>query len=139
MKYLVKIIAALFVASYCLAEETYYTWVDENGVVNYAEKAPLDRDYEEYSEGRSKRSFGYPVQKREEPAPPPPTNIAVSDDPNDIVTSRNCQAAQEAMKKLTEFKQVILKDDDGIWREASEERKREEIAIAQEAIDEFCP
>ena len=128
----------LMAAASHAAEPTYYSWVDDNGVVNYSEIAPLDRDYQVLSGSKPPQQFGYPARKKEQPAPVKTEVATNTDDPNEIIRGQNCRFAQEAMEKLTGFEQIILKDEDGIWREASEEMKQSEITKAQQAISENC-
>lgn len=138
--------------TYAADETAYYMWRDENGVVNFSELAPTDVSFEEVT--KPQQRFGYPI-KESEPVASVPDPVAelqarrataasgeITSDSiaqmNDRLRLENCQAAQRTKERLTGFKQIIVRGDDGVWREVSDEIRERELASAEAVMAENC-
>jgi len=154
MRSIVASILLLFISASLFADEdSYFMWVDDDGVLNFSQVAPREEVFEEIS--RPQR-FGYPQTRgeQEESQSEAIDNrkalpSAASSLPGDIssesiarinrdVRARNCASARRTLDKLAGFKQIIIRGDDGFWREVSDDVKQQEILRAAAAIAENC-
>jgi len=128
-------------------------WRDENGVLNFSELAPKDVTFEEVA--KPQQRFGHP-KKEPEPAVEAPDPVEVLRarraaergageidsemiaEMNSRIRQENCDAARRTKEQLTGFKQIIVRGDDGVWREVSDEVRQTELAQAESAIAENC-
>ncbi len=132
----------------------YYTWVDENGVTNYAERNPPGYDAEFVT--RYQR-FGKPTQPRDEtPAPAVSNSFAASGtssvDPDAIVAEErdalrvkiasakysNCEIGKRNLAQLEAFRRIRVSDDNGENRLLTQDEKQAKADEAREIIRENC-
>lgn len=142
----------------CLSQaeaEEYYTWVDENGVTNYAERNP--EGVNATFVGRS-QSFGRPGAV--EPAPTSPRepsggNTASAGDevnPDELVDEnaarlaaelaetkrRNCDIGKNNLAQLKAFARIRVSDEKGENRILTDEEKEAKAEQARQVIRENC-
>ena len=149
MRSIVASILLLFISASLFADEdSYFMWVDDDGVLNFSQVAPREEVFEEISRppqtrGEQEESQSEAIDNRK--ALP----SAASSLPGDIssesiarinrdVRARNCASARRTLDKLAGFKQIIIRGDDGFWREVSDDVKQQEILRAAAAIAENC-
>ena len=127
-----------FLVTSAMAEPDYYTWVDENGVTNYAEKKPTEFDArfvtKSYRFGQKKRDT-FPEQD-EEPVEDSSSQEENSDvDPDALIAeerakfqaqlaeekSFNCDVGKKNLTRLETFGRIKIKGDDGNERFLSPE------------------
>lgn len=146
----------LAIPSLTIAEpEEYYTWVDENGVTNYAERNP--EGVNATFVGRN-RAYGRPGAVEPNPAPGPapapsqPANPGSDIDPDAMVDEeaarlaaelaetkrRNCTIGQNNLAQLKAFARVRVSDDKGENRILTEEEKQAKTEQARQVIRENC-
>ena len=133
-----------------LSAAEYYTWVDENGVTNYAERQPRGYVVERVEK---ERRFGYPTRySRMVEAPPPadPTGVDVSaDDATSEEIARaaaelqearatNCDVGKRNYARLKVFARVRVQDEDGGVRDLTDDEKQEQMTAAQQLISDNC-
>ncbi len=151
-----------FTSSQLLASEAeYYTWVDENGVTNYAEKEPTG--YNARFITREAAQFGYGVRPRandpEQAAPelpadspePTPDENGQADIDAQVAAERarvdaeiaaakrsNCQIGKRNLVQLEAYARIRVKDGDGEERVLTDTEKAERISKARQTIRENC-
>jgi hypothetical protein len=151
------LIAALTVSSAASAEEEYYTWVDENGITNYAERNPSG--YEARFVTREQQRFGYRTKENKPEAPGAEdaqgTAGATADANSDIdaeiaeeknridqeiaaAKKSNCNIGKLNLAQLSNYNRIKVKDDEGEVRILSDEEKQGRIDRAQATIAENC-
>ena len=152
------LIALLLIASGVSAsEEEYYTWVDENGVVNFSERNPQGYNARHVTAGQ--RQFGYHYEDEEPEEPPadpqsseqavPPAGERPIDKElveeekrinQEIAATKrtNCNIGRLNLKQLQNYNRIRMKDDDGKVRVLTDEEKQARIAEAQKTINENC-
>lgn len=144
-----------------LAEAEYYTWVDENGVTNYAEKNP--EGYHARHITRDQR-FGYRFAPRGDatPAEDDQTSDAAADtvDPElvsdeefdawiasekaridaEIAQARknNCAIGRRNLALLEAYGRIRVKDEEGEERVLTDREKQSRISDARKTIRENC-
>ena len=139
------------------AEDEYYTWVDEDGVVNYSEHNPQGFDARFIT--RSQR-FGYQSEEplgQEAPEQTATRRTAAPAAENErdidveIATQKaridkeiaaakksNCNIGKLNLAQLQNYHRVKVQDDDGQVRVLSEEEKQSKIDRAKTTISENC-
>ncbi len=135
--------------------DEYYTWVDENGVTNYAERNP--EGVNATFVGRS-RAYGRPGAVEPLPAParqpaPPVTSRSTNEiDPDALVDEeaarlaaelaetkrRNCTIGQNNLAQLKAFARVRVSDEKGENRILTDEEKAAKTEQARQVIRENC-
>lgn len=147
--------AVMLVSAPLLAEEEYYTWVDENGVTNYSERNPQGYSAE-YITKESR--FGYQFQPRDSSAPAAPNqDVEEEASPEDqeidaqiaeerarvnqdiaAAKSSNCQIGKRNLAQLEAYSRIKVKGDDGKERVLTDSEKAERIAKAKKTIRDNC-
>ena len=128
----------------------YYTWVDENGVTNYAERNPQGYNARLITK---QRRFGERYQSE---SPDSPTTVASASstaiDPDALVADQraaleaevaqtrasNCKIGRDNLVRLQAFARIRVKGDDGGERVLSPEEKQEKIDDARKIIQDNC-
>lgn len=142
-----------------LAEEDYYTWIDENGVVNYSERNP--QGYEARYISREAR-FGYEERGRStfppEPEPEPGAQNEESDPDlesddefqqemaqieadkarNEEIRKSNCRVAQVNLEKLANYSRIRVEDENGEMRFLSDAEKQQRLDDARQSVQDNC-
>ncbi|MFN3237661.1 MAG: hypothetical protein ACE37D_11460 [Pseudomonadales bacterium] len=134
--------------------EEYYTWVDENGVTNYAERNPegIDATFV----GRS-RAFGRPGAPAESgpfdrPAEQPASSEPSEIDPDALVDEnaaalaaelaetkrRNCEIGKNNLAQLKAFARIRVSDEKGENRILTDEEKAAKTEQARQVIRDNC-
>ena len=140
------------------AEPLYYMWRDDNGVLDFSQQQPADvvtRVVE-----KPERPFGYPDERAQasssngedstaadsttdsESGLPPLQEAGITSteiqQSNALTMKHNCEAARRVLQRLQGFKQIIVRGEDGFWRELSAEAKQAEIDKTLLDVQEFC-
>ena len=141
-----------------MAEEDYYTWIDENGVVNYSERNP--QGYNAQYIGRETR-FGYNTQRSTSPPEPEAEPSADQDEEgpdletdeefrqemaqieadkerNAEIRRSSCRVARVNLEKLANYNRIRVQDDDGQTRFLTEEEKQARVDAARQSVRENC-
>ena len=127
----------------------YYTWVDENGVTNYAERQPKGYVVERVEKAHA---FGYPVRNRQlvEAPPPPQLDDSVSADQAaaeeiaraaaelEAARTNNCDIGKKNYAQLKVFARLRVEDEDGNSRYMTPDEKQVQMDAAQKLIAENC-
>ena len=134
----------------------YYTWVDENGVVNYAQRNP--QGYQaEYVTGSQR--FGY-SNEQADVTPEAATSSEDTTDPDqtddaeidaqiasekarfdkEIAAAKksNCTIGKRNLAQLESYARVKVRDDDGTERVLTDSEKSARINKAKQTIRENC-
>lgn len=150
----------LLVLMFCqstLAEAEYYTWIDENGVVNYAERNPQGYEAQFVTSGQR---FGLRNTLQSTPETEPETTdtpaVTIEDEDEvdiDVQISRerqridkeiakakrsNCNIGKLNLAQLENYNRIKVTDDSGAIRVLSGEEKASRISRARETIRENC-
>jgi hypothetical protein len=135
--------------------EEYYTWVDENGVTNYAERNP--EGINATFVGRS-RAFGRPGAPAEPgPFDRPAAETTSSSEANEIdpdalvdenaaqlaaelaeTKRRNCEIGKNNLAQLKAFARVRVSDEKGENRILTDEEKAAKTEQARQVIRDNC-
>jgi hypothetical protein len=145
---LVLILATVEIAN---GEEAYYTWVDENGITNYAERNPEGVDATFIS---SSRTFGQRTLPRDpgRPQAAPAERNPVGTDPDALVNeqaavmaaevaaikSQNCEIGKNNLAQIKAFSRIRVTDDKGENRILTDEEKEARAEQARQTIRENC-
>ena len=142
-----------------------YRWIDDNGVVNYAERVPRDVPAErvtKVAEGKNKR------ESAPAPASPAPA-VSNNGDSGALRTSQqpltedqqnllnglqaaeqsrqeqiakirqdNCDRSRRVLNNLSVNSRIRVRADDGSERVLDEDERQERIAAAQRGVAENC-
>ena len=131
----------------------YYTWVDENGVTNYAESKPPDYDARHVTR---RQKFGEQIV--DDPPDASPTQTSRSGEPSDAAiadeanakarraliakiaaTKRsNCEIGRRNLIQLEAYRRIRVSDDQGENRIISDDEKAAKIEQAREIIRDNC-
>jgi len=159
LEFAVGLFCAVLLALPALAEEDYYTWIDENGVVNYSERNP--QGYNAQYVGRETR-FGYNNNQRSTfpPEPEPEFTSDQNEEGPDLETDEefrqemaqieadkkrnaeirrsNCRVARVNLEKLANYNRIRVQDDDGQTRFLTDEEKQARIDAARQSVRDNC-
>ena len=134
----------------------YYTWVDENGVVNYAARSP--QGYQAKYVTGSQR-FGYSRGEADgaSEAATPPVDTASPDQIDDkafdaqiagerarinqeiaAAKKSNCAIAKRNLAQLEAYARIKVRDDDGSEKVLTETEKSTRVNQAKQTIRENC-
>ena len=152
---LVALLILLFSATSNAAE--YYTWVDENGVVNYAEHNPQGYSAQHVS---ASQRFGYAGDAQNNPSETPPQVEDAASDPDQLddkaidaqiadekaridkeiasAKKSNCAIGKRNLAQLQAYARIKVKDDDGTERLLTDSEKNTRISKAKQTISENC-
>lgn len=134
-----------------LSAAEYYTWVDENGVTNYAERQPRGYVVERVEK---EQRFGYPVRNQRMVEAPPAAdpagggNFNADDAASEEIAraaaelqearTTNCDVGKRNYAQLKVFARVRVQGDDGNVRYLTDDEKQEQMAAAQQLISDNC-
>ncbi len=167
MKFIFKLTApALLLAALSnplIAEEEYYTWVDENGITNYAEKEPQGYNATFVTPssrfGYSTRNLNREPERASDNAPAataaPPGASETTAAPTDVAAdvaaearrlreeqaaarAENCQIGKERLVQLEAYSRIRVRGDDGKERYLTDAEKRSRRAEAEQIIRDNC-
>ena len=142
----------LFFTSISHAEDEYYTWIDEDGVVNYSERNPQGFNARFITRGQR---FGYQADDPPEQEPPKQTATPAVEEERDIdaeiatqkaridkeiaaAKNSNCNIGKLNLAQLQNYNRVKVEGEDGQIRVLSEEEKQSKIDRAKTTISENC-
>jgi len=164
MKNLILILV-LVIGTFCVtavsatAEEEYYTWIDENGVTNYAERNPegVQATFVSRNQafGRRAADEGRPssqTAQTAQTASPSAQNDTRSVDPDALVDEQaaimaaevaaikreNCKIGKNNLAQLKAFSRIRVSDDQGQNRILTEDEKEARSDKARQTIRENC-
>lgn len=168
MRYLIPILAVLGLSLPALAaEQSYYVWVDENGITNYSERNPQGVDARYVGPGeppeesrRPGSGSGRPgsIQPEAEPEPAASANQNAAGssesevDPDELVEEQrreleqeiaqtkrqNCEMGRNNLARLTAYSRIRVEEEDGQERVLSEEERQSKIAEARQIVRDNC-
>lgn len=165
MKNLILILVAFMVtavitAQVALSEEEYYTWVDENGVTNYAERNPEGIDATYVTSSRAFGQRAVPANDRANDRRPqgnsasPDTTATNSNgpDPDALVDEqaaamaaelasikrKNCEIGKNNLAQLKAFARLRVTDENGENRILTDEEKEARSETARQTIRDNC-
>ena len=136
-------------------EAPYYTWIDENGVVNFSQQNPTGVDARLITK---EHRFGEKIIEKpsDEPVPVPPLVAPPeSEDLNAeekriqekfektmkeiaIAKRENCDRAKKNLTNYNNRGRIRLQDEDGEYRILTDEERQENINKFQNGIKENC-
>lgn len=144
-----------------------YRWVDDNGIVNFAEQMPRGVPAERVTKiaGTGARRTARATNNRPPPALPAPVNRTPAGMPGSgpelneeqqemlrelqsaeaerqeqvaRIRQDNCDRSRRVLNNLTAKDRIRVRDDDGTERSLPEDERQQRIADAQRGIVEFC-
>lgn len=150
--------ALVFPGSMSFASE-YYTWVDENGVTNYAGRQPPGQEESRPVTTESTR-FGYQTRVPDtisDTIPDTATETASTDDPNEIDPDKliqeekakyeaelaeerryNCNLGKQNLARLETYARMRVRAADGTERYLTAEEMAQKKQESREAIKFHC-
>ena len=139
---------ALFSLSGLCHAGKVFKWIDDQGVPQYTDQAPTDRQYSVLETHAAPKSAAAAQEKRAkalEAAGQPEEGSGVNFEAQKKereqqakVRAENCKNAQANLKTMKENARVRILGDDGEFRFLSEEEKRAQIQQAQDVIETNC-
>lgn len=158
----------LFVFSSASLAEEYYTWVDENGIVNYSERSPDGYNAQRVTR-ESRFGFREPQFGRRDPSQvesPAETAPAASEettgatgsdgdegvDPDQLIAAqkqeieaelaaereKNCRLGKQNLARLEAYARIRVRDDDGEMRYLSDAEMEQKRQESRDAIKFHC-
>lgn len=145
-----------FLALSTLGESDYYTWVDENGVTNYAEQKPADTDARLVTHAQR---FGYPARDESRAqvdkttaAGSASTGTPAEVDPDKLIADEkarveatlseqrkfNCNVGKKNLVRLETHARIKITDDSGSTRFMSSEEMDAKKTESRTLIQENC-
>lgn len=157
------VLCSVLCSSSAISEEEYYTWVDENGVVNYSERNPAGYDARHVT---PESRFGYKSRAFGEQAPEPEADTSSTSesgeeeasgggdeiDPDQLIAAqkeqyeaelaterkRNCDLAKQNLARLETYARMRVKGDDGELRYLTASEMDQKKKETREAIKFHC-
>jgi len=140
------------------AEDAYYTWVDENGVTNYSQRDPKNKEaiYITRSAVRfGRRSLSEPAPEDSDQAPTADENTAdgeagagpeaqMQQERDEVqkeiarIKASNCEIGKRNLAKLEAYARIRVTDDAGAESVLSEEDKQSRVDQAKNTLSENC-
>jgi hypothetical protein len=157
LRHCIKLLLPLLLISYLpseavnASEDAYYTWVDENGVTNFAAEDP-----KEYESTYVKGSQHFGQLNRPKAAKPSPEEtpasskqeadpeIEIQEERKDIkeqiakIRASNCEIGKRNLAKLEAYARIRIMEEDGTERVITEEEKQARTNKARKTITENC-
>ncbi len=145
--------ACLALATASAGADTIYRWVDENGVVNYTQQKPRDKEAEAITTGPAssrssvRETAPVPVSAAtSEPLSPQQEKMleglraaeAARQEEIAKIKAQNCQRSRDVLSRLTLKNRIRVRGEDGEYRIMPEDERQRRIAEAQENIARFC-
>ena len=140
-------LALIFGASGALAGKVF-KWIDDEGVPQYTDQAPTDREYTVVETFGAPKSAEAALKRRAEAAS---AAAAAGEETGDDfeaqklererqakVREENCKNAQINLKTMKENARVRILGDDGEYSYLSEEERQSQINRASEIIANSC-
>jgi hypothetical protein len=148
-------VLAALLAQHASADEIY-RWIDDQGVVNYTQQKPRDKDAEAILTRSGTRAT------TAEPAPTvveAPVTSATGEPLNEEqqkmledlrraeaarqeevarIKEHNCERSRDVLERLTVKNRVRVADENGQYRVMPEDERQERISEAQENIARYC-
>lgn len=156
---LIRIIAPLFIIWYLpcqtinAADDSYYTWIDENGVTNFAQKDPKEyvsthitgnqrfgRLNAPKSPKKTKQQESSAAAAEQEVDP----DLEIQSEREDVkkeiakIRASNCSIGKRNLAKLEAYARIRIRGKDGEERVITEEEKQDRTAKARTTITENC-
>jgi hypothetical protein len=142
-------------------EEAYYTWIDENGVVNYSERDPKDQNAIYVTPATARFGYRTPPSRQSEEnnqqanLPTGQRSSDADEQPEDgdeqfqaekdqvqqaiaKVKASNCQVGRRNLARLEAYALIRVKDSDGTERVLTDQEKQAKIDQAKRTIRENC-
>ncbi|MCR9279614.1 MAG: DUF4124 domain-containing protein [Pseudomonadaceae bacterium] len=142
--------------------DTFWRWVDSNGVVNYTQQKPYGVDAVEVStlpgagSSASKTPAPTPSPARATPGSPRAADGSELSDSQQAVleglqsaeqarqdeiariTGENCDKSRSLLDQLSVRSRIRVRSDDGELRAMPEEERQRRISEAQRGVAEYC-
>ena len=160
---MIVITSSLFLLAAAAVADTY-RWVDDNGVVNYAERVPRDvpaervtkvSDMETKRSSASTPSTPAPISTSTTSGSRTTQNVPLNPNQKEImrdlaqveaqraeqiakIRADNCIRAQRVLTNLTASTRIRARAEDGTERVIGEDERQQKIAEAQQGIAENC-
>ena len=157
MRHFLKLLLPLFLVSYLssdavnAAEDAYYTWIDENGVTNFAAKDPKEYESTYVKGAREYGQLNRPKAAETSPEETPASSkqeadpeIEIQEERKDIkdqiakIRASNCEIGKRNLAKLEAYARIRIREDDGTERVITEEEKQARTTKAHKTITENC-
>ena len=131
-----------------LVQAAMYKWVDDNGVTQYSQFPPPNRDAKivvpppppaEDAAGAQKR-LEETLQKRDENRKAQAEAQAEQEKAAEVATQqqKNCAMARDNLEKLTSRGRMRVIGADGVTTYLTEEERQARIAESKQHIEEYC-
>ena len=151
---ILSILVLLANKGYC--QQEYYVWIDENGVTNYAERAPSGSQPTHVT---GNQRFGHKARPQTKPPEKNLKETAASGDlmtraidPDEVIAEekakyqteldaerrRNCELGKKNLARLETFARIRVLGEDGEYRFLSPEEMTEKKRESREAIIYHC-
>lgn len=140
-----------FTAVTATAEEEYYTWIDENGITNYAERNPegVNATFVSRNQsfgqraGRDTAQEGSKASPASKPSGPDPDALvgeqaAILAAERADIQRKNCEIGKNNLAQIKAFSRLRVTDENGQTRILTEEEKEARADVARQTIRENC-
>lgn len=163
MRKLISLLVLLLTASTALASTDYWTWVDQNGVTNYAETRPDGVTNAKHIV--ASQAFGQRVADDNDDASQSADDTAAADPANDAgngesgtidpdkaaakdraaikakiakIKKSNCSLGKHNLAQLQSYPEIRVKGKDGKDHILSQQERQEKIEQARQIIRDNC-
>ena len=154
------LLACALIPMVASAEAEYYTWVDENGVTNYAQKNPQGYDAEHVSKNRpfghqdTGRPQGNSAETSSTSTETSSTESEAEAEEEDLTSSianerdaiakqiaavkkSNCELGKRNLAQLEAYARIRV-EEDGVQRTLNDEEKNDRTNEARQIIQDNC-
>ena len=130
----------LSMAAMAVANETIFTWIDDDGVQHFSAQPPEDRDYRVVDTlgSGSARAVDEPGDGPAFSPPPRLPEISQTEPDPELLRERCAQAAENLEVLMQEDRPVLLQQDDGEAQPLEGDARRELINETQTFIADWC-
>ena len=117
-----------------------YKWTDENGIVQYTERPPVNIDYEIITVTASGGKEITNVSANEAAKENTDTTDTTDSTLDEVIKAneRNCKIARQNMEVLNNIARIRVSDEKGENRILSPEEKQTRVDETQKQIDIYC-
>jgi len=144
MKTLIRMVIVSLSLGVCISafsadniSKVTYKWTDENGIVQYTEHPPQNREYDKITVTTSGGQEVVTVSAEEASTKTEGTTNNALDEMVKA-NERNCKIAKQNMEVLNKIARIKVSDDKGENRILTPEEKQARIEETQSQIDIYC-
>ena len=140
---ILSLASLLVTTSIFSAEVSIYKWIDDNGIVHFSHSHPANKIATEVDV-----QVAYSPAEKDITDRSTTTNDGSSEDKdnkraelikkNEKMFAENCKSAQANKKILSNFKKILIQDENGEEKLLTDDQITEQLAVNEKHIDIYC-